>query len=185
MPKNREYLSGWLANCILAFGVLLLFSCQTEDCVSVFNNYLLVGFIEADTTELGDITFNEKDTVFHSVKAVGNDIIYYDRNTIASTLVLPVNPAENVTSFELVMYDSITIDTVSFDPVIIDTMYFINPRPNIITVSYEQRQRVITEDCGVEIGYINLNVDEITFPETYLVNDRLSRFNEVNIEVFF
>ena len=170
---------------VVILGGNLFFSCQNEDCVSVFNNNLLVDFIKADTLESGEIEFHQIDTLFYSVTAEGNDSVFYDKNTILSTLTLPVNPAMGLTTFKLEMIDSIRYDTLSFDPIVIDTIYSVNPTPHTITVSYRRAQRVISENCGVEIIYINLNIDEISFPTTNLVDDKLSRLNEVNIEVFF
>ncbi len=163
----------------------IFFSCQNENCVSVFNNYLLVGFIEIDTLESGKVEFHPKDTLFYSVKAVGSDSVFYDQNTTLSTFKFPVNPAADITTFKLEMIDSIRYDTLSFDPITIDTIYYINPNPHTISVSYERKLRIISEDCGTEIAYINLNIEEITFDTTNLEEDKLSRFNEANIEVFF
>ena len=176
--KRRTYqLIFWI------FGILigqLFFSCAKEDCVSIFNNHLLVGFINADTLETGEIIFSDADTIFYSVKAVGNDTILYDPDSPATALItLPVNPAANLTTFELTMLDSISYDTLN------NPTYYVNPIPHIISVSYTTGQRIITEDCGVEIGYSGLNIDDITFNTTLLVDDKLSRLNSVNIEVFF
>ena len=183
VEKRRSYkFIFWLS---ISLSGSIFFSCANEDCVSVFNNYLLVGFIEADTLESGLIEFHEADTLFYSITAIGNDTIFYDSTDVASTFVLPVNPAEDITTFILQMIDSIRYDTLSFDPIEIDTIYYVNPIPQTITVSYDRKQRIISEDCGVGIAYTNLEIEEITFPSTNLAEDKLSRFNEVNIEVLF
>jgi hypothetical protein len=168
----------------------LFFSCKNEDCVSTYNNHLLVALIEPDTLETGEIEFNEKDTLFYAVTAVGNDSVFYDTDTIVSTLTLPVNPAVDMTTFELYMVDSISSDTVSLSPLDIQKTYYPNVNPHIIVVSYDRSTRVITEECGVEIGFIKLKIDEITFPVYRLREESLSRLvigNEdiVNIEIFF
>ncbi len=160
-------------------------SCQNENCVSVFNNYLLVGFVDIDTLASGRVEFHPKDTLFYSVKAIGSDSIFYDKNTTLSTFKFPVNPTADITTFKLEMIDSIRYDTLSLDPINIDTIYYVNPNPHTISVSYERKLRIISEDCGTEIAYINLNIEEITFDTTSLEEDKLSRFNEANIEVFF
>ncbi|MCG8311490.1 MAG: hypothetical protein MI975_29145 [Cytophagales bacterium] len=165
---------------------LIFFSCANEDCISIFNNHLLVEFIRADTLESGEIILEPVDTVFHEVTAIGNDSVFYTPDTlIRSILTLPVDPAGERTSFRLEMLDSITYDTLSLDPIEIDTNYHVNPTPHIITVTYRRRQRIISEDCGVEITYTNVKVDESTFQTINLVEDKLSRLNEANIEVFF
>lgn len=160
-------------------------SCQNENCVSVFNNYLLVGFVDIDTLVSGKVEFHPKDTMFYSVTAIGSDSVFYDKNTTLSTFRFPVNPAADITTFKLEMIDSIRYDTLSLDPINIDTIYYVNPNPHTISVSYERKLRIISEDCGTEIAYINLNIEEITFDTTSLEEDKLSRFNEANIEVFF
>ena len=164
----------------------LFFSCANEDCISIFNNYLLVEFINADTLASGEIEFSAVDTIFYSVTATGNDSVFYNPdNTIRSILTLPVDPVSELTSFRLEMLDSIGYDTLSLDPIVIDTIYYVNPSPHIITVSYDRKEKIITVDCGVEITYTNLQIQEITFPTTNVVDNKLSRLNEVNIEVFF
>jgi hypothetical protein len=167
----------------LVFGIFigqLFFSCAKEDCVSIFNNHLLVGFINADTLETGEIIFDDADTIFYSVKAEGNDSILYDPDSPYTSLItLPVNPAENLTTFELTMLDSISYDSLN------NPTYHINPNPHIISVSYTRGQRIITIDCGVEIGYSGLQIEDISFNTTLLVDGKLSRLNTVNIEVFF
>ncbi len=166
-------------------GYFLLGSCKTEDCVSVFNNDLLVGFVEADTLEDGKVEFNPKDTVFYTIRAEGNDSVFYNKKDRRATFALPVNPAGDRTKFIFQAIDSIRYDTLSLDPIEIDTLYFINPSPHILSVRYVRKERIITEDCGVEIGYFNIEIENSTFPMTTLVNDRLERFNEVNIEILF
>jgi len=163
----------------------LFFSCQNEDCVSIYNNYLLVEFVQADTLESGKIEYSALDTVFYSVTAVGNETVFYDKNDWESKLVLPVNPASDLTEFRLEMIDSIRYDTLSLDPIVLDTIYYVNPTPHIISIIYERRQKIITEDCGVEIAFVNLEIEEITFPISNLLEDQLTRFNESNIEVLF
>ena len=176
----------------LIFWIMIIFyggifsSCANEDCVSVFNNNLLVGFLKLDTLESGEIVEVAVDTIFYEVMATGNDSILYGPETVINSLLtLPVDPASDITSFRMDMLDSISYDTLSTDPIIVDTTYHVNPVPHIITVSYRRTQRIITENCGVEITYTGLEIEEITFPVTNLVDDKLSRFNEVNIEVFF
>jgi hypothetical protein len=180
MPKNNRRTSGLIFWLIGIFIGQLFFSCANEDCVSIFNNNLLVGFIDADTLETGDIVFSDADTIFYSIKAEGNDSIYYDPDSPSSSLItLPVDPAGLNTKFELTMLDSISYDSLN------NPTYHVNPNPHIISVSYTRGQRIITEDCGVEIGYSGLKIEEISFNTTMMVDDKLSRLNEVNIEIFF
>ncbi len=168
------------------FLILILFSsCKNEDCVSSANNYLLVTFLNVDTLENGSISIKGKDTTFYSVTAIGNDLEFYTKALKKDTLKLPVNPAADQTTFQLVMIDSIRYDTLANNPVVLDTIYYLHPKPHVISVSYERKFRVITESCGMEISYHNLAADTITFPSAALITDYLSRFNTTNIEVYF
>lgn len=184
--KRRSYKFIFWA--IIIFGGNIFFSCQDENCISVFNNDLILGF--KDTTAVGSSNMDfYVDTVFNSITAVGGDTVLYDRTDVASIFPLPVNPSADMTTFILEMIDSIRYDTLSLDPINIDTIYFVNPIPHTITVSYDRTKRIITEECGVEIAYKNLKIEEISFPSYNLVNDKLSRLNEfkdeINIEVLF
>jgi hypothetical protein len=167
----------------------LFFSCQNEDCVSTFNNYLLVGFFERDTLEDGTINVIEKDTTFFAVMAIGNDSIFYDADTLASTFTLPVDPANDETLFQFYTIDSIAYDTLNLSPLEVLITYYPSEVPDVLGVRYDRATRVITEDCGVEIAFVNLKIGEVSFKDFNLAEDRLSRFNmeneEVNIEIFF
>lgn len=182
MPTEKNRSNKYIFWAIVMLGGNLFFSCQDEDCISIYNNYLMVSFKNANTQD-------PVDTIFYSVTAEGNDSVFYDSTDVVSELTLPVNPAEGFTTFNLQMIDSIRYDTLSLDPITIDTIFYVNPTPHIITVSYNRSKRIISEDCGVEIGYTNLYLEEISFPSFNLENDKLSRLNEiideVNIEVFF
>jgi len=183
VEKGRSFrFNFWL---IVIMSGNIFFSCANEDCVSIFNNHLLVSFIDADTLESGGIEFHEIDTLFYSVVAVGNDTVFYDSTDVVSTVRLSVDPASDLTTFVFQMLDSISYDTLSNDPIVIDTSYHVNPNPHIISVSYNRSQRIMSEDCGVEIAYTKLKLEEITFQTAVLTDDKLSRLNEVNIEVFF
>jgi hypothetical protein len=167
----------------------LIFSCQNEDCVSTFNNELLVGFYESDTLENGSVEMSEKDTVFYAIVADGNDSIFYSVDDVNSVFKVPVNPAADMTSFEFYMIDSIGYDTLSLDPLEVEVTFFPDPVPHILEVDYRRFTRVISEDCGVEIGYVGLDVRESTFSSYSIESDRLTRFNEsndkVNVKIYF
>jgi hypothetical protein len=189
MPQGviRSYrLFFWSA---ILVSIHLIFSCQNEDCVSTFNNEMLIGFYDADTLENGDVVIQEKDTIFYSVVADGNDSIFYDVDTIVSVVTLPVDPGADMTAFEFYMIDSVSIDTLSMDPLEFEVTIFPRKEPYFLQVSYRKITQVISEECGVEIGFVNLEVDDSTFPAYEIDSDRLSRFNleneRVNIEVFF
>jgi len=184
--RKRQSVKQLLGFFTLCFLLLILFSsCKNEDCVSSANNYLLVNFLNVDTLETGALEIKAKDTLFYSVVAVGNDSVFYRKAKKVSSLALPVNPAADQTSFQFTMIDSIRYDTLSFNPIVLDTIYFLRDKPHEINVSYNRKFRVIAESCGMEISYHNVSADTITFPSSALITDYLSRFNTVNIEVYF
>jgi hypothetical protein len=76
------------------------------------------------------------------------------------------------------------LDSISYDTLNVPT-YHINPNPHYIGVSFNIGRRIISEDCGVEITYTGMELNEITFEDTLVVDDKLSRLNDVNIEVYF
>jgi hypothetical protein len=71
------------------------------------------------------------------------------------------------------------------NPINIRKTYYKKQIPHLLSVSYRRGTRLLSEDCGVEIVYVRLSVDESTFPGFNVVRDQLSRFNAVNIEVLF
>lgn len=179
MPVRKKRSNFYIFLAILFLSSSVFFSCANEDCISVFNNHVLLGFVKVDTLESGEIKYSELDTIFYSVKALDNDSVFYEADTTMSIVTLPVNPSSDLTSFELVMLDSISYDSLN------NPTYFLNPNPHRVSVSYRRSQRIISENCGVEIAYTNLNVEEITFKDTALIDNKLSRLNEVNLEVYF
>jgi hypothetical protein len=166
------------------------YSCKKEDCVSIFNNHLLVGFYETDTLESGAVDIIPKDTLFYQVSAPGNDSIFYGPDKTVSVLTLPVDPAGATTTFELFMVESVSYDTISKDPLLVEATYTPVSTPHIIEVSYDRSTRIITEECAVEIAFTGLTIGEITFPNYALGEGVLSRLqfdneDRVNIEVYF
>jgi len=119
------------------------------------------------------------------VMAIGNDSVFYSKKIKRDSVRLPVNPAADQTTFEFVMIDSIRYDTLSLNPIRLDTNYYLNKKPHIISVSYTRGHRIITESCGVEISYTNLKPDTITFPAYSLISNKLSRLNKTNLEIYF
>ena len=161
---------------LVVFGGLF-FSCANEDCVSVATNYYQIAFFDSEPNSSGN--FPSIDTLFYSVVADDNDYSYYGPDTTVSVLSLPVNPAADMTSFELTMLDSISYDSLN------NPIYHVNPNPHYVTLQYRRSQRIISEACGVEIFYTKIKIDQITFEDTVVVADRISRLNDANVEVYF
>ncbi|NJN27230.1 MAG: hypothetical protein HC819_15235 [Cyclobacteriaceae bacterium] len=169
---------------ILIPAILGMVACQTEDCTSISNNFLRVGFFKTDTMESGRVVITPIDTVFYSIMAEGNDSVFYDAQDVASIFDLPVNPAADMTSFRLEVLDSIRYDSLSKE-------YFYYKNPSVLTMSvqYQRSARIIVEDCGTEISYSKLTLVDSAFQKTAVVGSKLSRLNELtknlNIEVYF
>ena len=161
---------------ILILGVA---SCETENCVSLANNDLLVSFYEPDSTTL-------KNVMFDYVRAAGNDSLFYDSNTVSSKYRFPVNPAADETLFIMQVIDTVTYDTISYDPVVVEPRYHLRDRVDSLWVEYQRSQRVITVECGVEIYYSHLSIKKCTFNGYEFEDDKtsLSRMNDVNIKIY-
>ncbi len=153
-------------------------ACETEDCVSIANNDLLISFYDSDSTKLREVFFDY-------VVAEDNDSLLYSREKPSSSYAFPLNPAADETIFLMQVIDSVRLDTISLDPVDIDTVYVLREQIDTIWVEYIRKQRIITEECGVEISYGSLELKVNSFPGHEVVNNSLSRFNDVNIKIFF
>ena len=153
-------------------------ACETEDCVSIANNDLLITFYGSDSVTL-------KEVFFDYVTAEGSDSIFYSRSKPASSYSFPVNPAADETLFYLQIIDSVRIDTITLDPLDLDTVYVLRDQVDTLGIEYFRKQPIITEDCGVEISYLNIAVESNSFTGDEVVNASLSRLNNVNIKIFY
>ncbi len=154
-------------------------ACETETCVSLANNNLLVSFYKGDS-------ITSKNIMFEYVKAVGNDSIFYDHETLQPGYQFPVNPAADETLFIMQVIDTVTFDTISYDPVVLEPRYHLRDRIDSLWVEYKRSERIITIDCGVEINYTNLMIKKCTFQGYEFEGDNtsLSRLNDVNIKIY-
>ena len=175
---NADYIWGLLLFIAAPFLLLPVSSCQTEDCVSLSNNDLLVSFYESDSTELKEVAFN-------FVKALKNDSIFYTSEDKGSDYKLPLNPAEDITTFIFQAIDSVTYDTLQLDPILIDTIIHQREKFDTLELSYLRTQRIITVDCGVEISYTIDTININTFSGYTIENKQLSRINTVNVKVYY
>lgn len=143
--------------------ILPLLSCGTDpDCITSGSSLVRVNFLKADNENADSLFFN---AVFTSAN---EDSLIAGKDTL-STLQLPLNPASDVTEFILenrALNDSILV----FDT---------------IRLSYDRLQRIISPECGVELSFINLNIQKSTFDSLALVNGELIRNNNnANIEIY-
>jgi hypothetical protein len=153
-------------------------SCENEDCVSVSNNALLVEFYSRDSTVIREIAFEY-------ITAASTDTVFYAHGEESSSYALPLNPAADATMFYMQAIDTVLYDTISADPLQIDTVVVLRDRVDTLAVQYNRTQRVITPECGVEISYGNIEVEQNTFSGGEVVSPSLSRFNDVNIKIYY
>lgn len=178
--KIFKHIFYFLSSGLLLFVLLPgMYSCETENCISVANNDLLVSFYEQDSSTV-------KDMIFGYVTADGTDSVFYDYGTKQASFSFPVNPADDQTLFVMQVVDTITYDTITYDPLVIEATYHLRDEIDSLWVEYRRTQRIITEDCGVEIYYSNLTVKKCTFPGYEFENEMtfLSRLNDVNIKIY-
>ncbi len=170
----------FLSTGLLLFGLLPgIFSCETENCITLAENDLMISFYEQDSTTL-------KDMIFEYVTAEGTDSVFYDYRTKQTDFRFPVNPADDQTLFVMQVVDTVTYDTLSHDPLVIEATFHLRDRIDSLLIEYQRSQRIITEECGVEINYTHLVVKKCTFPGYEFEDDMtfLSRLNEVNIKIY-
>jgi hypothetical protein len=99
---------------------------------------------------------------FEFITAIDAQVIFYG-DTSLSKYYLPVNTEANQTTFLFYNFDD-TIDTLE--------------------VGYDKRERLISEDCGFELQYRNIEVLFTTFENAISLENELSRLNEENIKIF-
>lgn len=164
----------WCLCCTIVF---LFPACETENCVSVANNDMQVRFYESDST-------TSRRVRFRYLQAIGNDSVFYTIDTVALTYSFPLDPERDRTDFALQILDTAYFDTLSYDPLELELVTEYRP-PDTLSVEYQRLMRIITEECGVEISYQKLRVVRATFPAYKVISEQLSRFDAVNLEVYY
>lgn len=164
--------------CFLCCTFILWFAaCEAENCVSVATNDMQVRFYENDST-------TSRRVRFRYLQAIGNDSVFYTIDTVALTYSFPLDPERDRTDFALQILDTAYFDTLSTEPLELELVTVYLP-PDTLSVEYRRLMRIITEECGVEISYEELRVIRATFPAYKLISEQVSRFDEVNLEVYF
>lgn len=154
---------------IIVMGVALT-ACGTEpDCTTSGSSIVKVGFARVNSQP--DTVFVENDTlIFNRVYALGNEDSLIVESDTLTFLRLPLKPNAGTTTF--VMENKRKGATTDFE---FDTISF----------DYQIGQRLISPDCGVEVIYKNLQVNEnYTFDMVFLINNELNRDPDANIEIF-
>ena len=125
----------------LLFGICLLASCLDEpDCVTPTTDFVNVRFYSLQD--------NSVDTVFlQRLTANGSDSILNEMDTVTS-VVLPLNPQEgNATYYFQSQYGRDTL-----------------------VLSYRLGTRLISEDCGVEVLYSDVDYSLHSFDSVRIIN---------------
>lgn len=153
----------------------LLFSvaCDDTPCSSEFTNEFEIEYFKLVYNETDSETVEQPDIIFTRVFALGNEDSLLVSNEEATTITLSVDPNAPMTTFIIETLDSTTIEDSSI--VIFDTL----------NVSYNRRQRLISEDCGPEQLYVDFVISETTYDSINLFNDQLRTTNNRFIEVFY
>jgi hypothetical protein len=139
---------------ILSFFALTI-ACESEP-ICTTNN---VSLVRISFLKIGETRRN--DTLYSVSIVAENDSLLYLNDTITQ-LVLPVNPAVNASDF-----------------------YFLrNARIDTLRIGYNIEQLFISDECGFDQRYSELNVPSTSFDSVRIRKDFLERNNDVNIEIY-
>jgi hypothetical protein len=89
-------------------------------------------------------------------------VTYYS-DTLLSQYYLPVNTDSEHTTFLFLNLDN-SIDTLS--------------------LIYDKKEMLISEDCGFDLLFNNIEIENTTFNEAESLGNDLSRLNEGNIKIY-
>ena len=145
-----------------AFIILLFSSCLSEpDCLVTASNLVRIDLKKTDTNAVNTVKFIV-------IRVQGTDTLFY-QDQKASSLILPVNPAGEQTTFHFEYKSSIDTTVLENDSV---------------TLAYVRQYKVISPDCGGYVYYMNLSVSSYSFSnEPKVVNAQLSTSATPNLEI--
>jgi hypothetical protein len=132
----------------------MMLSCENTDCLSFSRNYLIIQFLDSVNVR--------KNIEVDYITATGSPFIFYS-DTAFNQVALPINTELSQTTFIFGNTDNST-DTLS--------------------VGYIQRQRLISETCGFELQYQNLQILGTSFPEAVLQFEELNLLNNVDVKIY-
>lgn len=134
----------------------LLFSrCETTDCITFSSRFVSVQFLDTATS-------NPKAIEFSLITAIDSEVIFYS-DTLSSQYYLPVNTDSEQTTFLFLNIDN-SIDTLS--------------------LIYDKKEKLISEDCGFDLLFNNVEIEFTTFNKAESLGNDLSRLNEENIKIY-
>jgi hypothetical protein len=149
----------FLLACII---IILLSECFSQpDCLVTATNSVRISLKRTDSDSVNTVAFS-------MIKVSGTDTIFY-KNTKASTLTLPVNPAQLQTTFTFQYRSKPDTTIVKLDSV---------------KLSYTTQKIIISPECGGYLYYSNLSVLSTSFVnQPKVVNSQLSTSATNNLEI--
>lgn len=147
------------------FALLLFFlalaACEDEPgCVSDSTNVVKVGFFKIDDTTKR----NADDVSVLEVIPVGSESILVDTSSTARQRIdIPLNPSEDVTTFNMVLASG---------------------KVETLVLRYKREQTLISPECGPTQRYYDLTVDTTTFDAFRVVEQELGKVKNINIELY-
>lgn len=140
---------------LLCFSVVV-YSCDEPDCFSQVTNVAQLSFFSIET--------NTRDTlVYDSINVIGLPLPLLDTTTSITGLFVPLNPGEPATRL----------------------LFSRLGNHDTLTISYQRRSRFISEDCGLEIIYADLEAEAAAFDSIAVLNPILiEESNEDNIRIY-
>ena len=133
---------------------IMMLSCENTDCLSFSRNYLIIQFLDSSNVK--------KNIEVDYITATGSPFLFYS-DTVFNQVALPINTEQSQTTYIFGNTDNST-DTLS--------------------VGYIQRQRLISETCGFELQYQNLQILGTSFPEAVLQFEELNLLNNVDVKIY-
>ena len=148
---------------LLIFLIFLSSSCFNQgDCLITASGYTRIDLYDKANRR-------PKLIAFDSIAVSGTESILY-RDSIRTTIFLPVNPREDTTRF-----------TLNYDG-----------KSDFITVKYSAETRIISPDCGAFVYFKNLEILKTSFDQSLiklvnaqLLKDVVHQKYVTNLQIFF
>ena len=128
--------------------------CENTDCITFSRNFVIIDFL--------DSTGIRKDTTFSYITAVGSNLIFYSDTTLYK-YALPINTEESTTTF---------------------LFHGINDVTDTLQVGYTRKQRLISEDCGFELQFRQVEIIHSSFRDAISLKNDLNILNETDIRIY-
>lgn len=130
---------------------------EGSDCYSDNTSIITIDFFKRNYGSSG-AAFSKDVLVVNRVYAIGNeDSLIVENDTIFGTLVLPVNPLNDTTTYRIGRHT--------------------------LTVKYDIHQRIMSPDCGVEQVFSSLDTLTSSFDSLVIKSRNLDK-HEVNFEIY-